>query len=117
MEMAMWFCAAILKVAERDGERRADSLWEEQFFLVETDDDTLASQEAEKLATRREAPYKNDKGELISWQFVKVDRVYAIPAEKLGSGVEVISRFLRDSEAKCLMPPLAEFRHYKMTRS
>jgi len=37
----MWFCAAILKVAERDGERRPDSLWEEQFFLVEVDDEKL----------------------------------------------------------------------------
>lgn len=109
--MAMWFCAAVLKVAERDGERRDDSLWEEQFFLVESDDEKLAWKEAEKLATRREAPYKNDQGELISWKFVKVDRVYAIPDERLVSGVEVFSRFLRDSEAKSLMTPFEEAKH------
>ncbi len=104
----MWFCAAILKIAEHDGERRTDSLWEEQFFLVESDDEKLALKEAEKFATRREAPYKNGKGELISWQFVKVDRIYLIPDEKLGSGVEVFSRFLRDSEAKSLMTPFED---------
>ena len=107
----MWFCAAILKVAERDGERTSDSLWEEQFFLVEADDEKLAWKEAKKLATRREAPYKNDKGELISWQFVRVERVYPIPDERLISGVEVFSRFLRDSEAKSLMIPFEEGRH------
>ena len=106
----MWFCAAIFRVAERDGERKPDSLWEEQFFLVEADDEKLAWNAAGKLASRREAPYKNDRGELISWQFVKVDRVYAIPDEKLGSGVEVFSRFLRDSEAKSLMTPFEEVR-------
>ena len=107
----MWFCAAVLKVAERNGERKADSLWEEQFFLIESDNEKLAWNEAEKLASRREAPYKNKKGELISWQFVKVDQVYAIPDEKLGSGVEVFSRFLRDSEAKSLMTPFEAAKH------
>jgi len=107
----MWFCAAILKVAERDGQRKADSLWEEQFFLIQTDNESLALKEAERLAGRREAPYRNEKGELISWQFVKVDRVYAIPDEDLHSGMEVFSRFLRDSEAKSLMTPFEETRH------
>jgi hypothetical protein len=107
----MWFCASILKVAERDGKRRADSLWEEQVFLIETDNEKLAWKEAEKLASHREAPYRNEKGELISWQFVKVDRVYAIPGDKLRGGVEVFARFLRDSEAKSLMTPFEEVRH------
>jgi Domain of unknown function (DUF4288) len=107
----MWFCAAILKAAEHNGERRADSLWEEQFFLIESDSEKLAFEKAEQLASRREAPYKNDKGELISWQFVKVDRVYSIAEEKLGSGVEVFSRFVRDSEAKSLMTPFEEAKH------
>jgi hypothetical protein len=109
--MDMWFCAAILRVAERDGERKTDSLWEEQFFLIESANEKLAWEEAEKLASHREAPYKNEKGELISWQFVKVDRLYAISEEKLRSGVEVFARFLRDSEAKSLMTPFEEFTH------
>jgi hypothetical protein len=109
--MAMWFCAAILKVAERDDERRPNPLWEEQFFLIEADDEGLAWKEAERLAIRVETPYKNDKGEVVSWKFVKVDRIYAIPDEKLGSGVEVFSRFLRDSEAKSLMTPFEDAKH------
>jgi len=106
----MWFCANALKVAERDGERKATSLWEEQFFLIEAEDEWNARNEAEKLAGRPGAPYRNAKGELISWKFVKVDRVYPIPNERLGSGVEVFSRFLRDSEAKSLMTPFEEVR-------
>lgn len=107
----MWFCAAVLKIAERDGKRRTDSLWEEQFFLIDSVSEDQALKEAEKLGKRPEAPYKNEKGELISWQFVKVDRVYAIPDEELNSGTEVFSRFLRDSEAKSLMTPFEEARH------
>jgi len=107
----MWFCAAIFKVAERDGKRRTDSLWEEQFFLLDSASEDQALKEAEKLGKRQEAPYRNEKGELISWQFVKVYRVYAIPDEELNSGTEVFSRFLRDSEAKSLMTPFEEARH------
>ena len=33
----MWFCASVLNVAERDGERKTDSIWEEQLFLIESD--------------------------------------------------------------------------------
>jgi hypothetical protein len=69
----MWYCAAVLKVAERDGRREPDSLWEEQFFLIESGDEGLARKEAEKLASVREAPDKNENGEIISWQMVKVD--------------------------------------------
>jgi hypothetical protein len=107
----MWFCASVMKIAERNGKRGTDSLWEEQFVLIEADGEEVAHKEAETLASRREAPYKNDKGELISWQFVKVERVYTISEEKLRSGVEVFSRFLRHSEAKSLMTRFEEDEH------
>lgn len=83
-------------------------MWEEQFFLIESSDEQAARQEAENLAKRPERPYKNDKGELISWKFIKVDRVCAIAEQKLSSGVEVFSRFLRDSEAASLLKPFEE---------
>lgn len=104
----MWFCAATLKVAEHNGRRVGDALWEEQFFLIESDSEELARKEVERIAKRPEAPYKNKKGELISWKFVRIDRVFAIAEEKLGHGVEVFCRFLRESEAKSLMTPFDE---------
>ena len=104
----MWFCAAVLKVAEHNGKRTIGTLWEEQFFLLESDSEESARKEAEEIAKRPEAPYKNKNGELISWKFVKVDRVFAIAEEKLCNGVEIFSRFLRESEAKSLMTPFHE---------
>lgn len=104
----MWFCAAVLKVAEQNGQRQPNSLWEEQLFLLQADEEQAALREAEEIATRPEPPYRNRKGELISWQFVKVDRVFRIAEEDLRSGVEVFSRFLRDSEAKSLMTPFED---------
>lgn len=100
-----------MNIAEHNGDRETDSLWEEQFLLIEADNEEVAHKEATRLASRREAPYKNNKGELISWQFVKVDRVYAIPEKELFSGIEVFARFLRDSEAKSLMTPFEEDAH------
>ena len=35
----MWFCASVMKIAERNGKRGPDSLWEEQFLLIEADDE------------------------------------------------------------------------------
>jgi hypothetical protein len=76
--------------------------------LLQSDDEEAALRQAQELATRPEAPYKNRNGDLISWQFVKVDRVYRIAEEELSSGVEVFSRFLRDSEAKSFMIPFED---------
>lgn len=45
---------------------------------------------------------------MISGKFIKVDRVCAIAEQKLSSGVEVFSRFLRDSEAASLLKPFEE---------
>lgn len=104
----MWFCAALLRVAERNGKRDANSLWEEQFVLVESVDEQQASKLVQERYGHDQAPYKNNKGDLIAWKFVAIERVYAIEQQTLNNGTEVFSRFLRDSEVQSLLTPFSE---------
>jgi Domain of unknown function (DUF4288) len=103
----MWYCACILKVAERNGHRDADPLWEEQFLLIKGEDEEGAKREARNLV-HDEAPYANKNGDLISWKFERIDRIYPISDKQLRNGTEIFSRFLRDSEVKSLTTPFAE---------
>jgi hypothetical protein len=103
----MWFCACVFKVAERDGRRDADSLWEEVFLLIEAENENSARSKAERLARHDAAPYKNESGNLVSWKFEKVDRISPISDGQLRNGTELFSRFLRDSEVRSLMTPFA----------
>lgn len=104
----MWYCASVLSVAERNGLRDADSLWEEQFLLIEAPDKESAYSEALAHASRPRLPYKNKAGVSIAWRFVKIERIYEIADAPPVNGTEVFSRFLRDSEARSLMTPFSD---------
>lgn len=104
----MWYCASILKIAERNGQRDSNSLWEEQFLLISATDEEAAMHEAEHLARQDKAPYSNRHGQVVSWKFVTMERIYQIAGSPLEHGTELFSRFLRDSEAKSLMTPFTD---------
>jgi hypothetical protein len=104
----MWFCVSLLRVAEKNGQRDEKSLWEERFMLIKSANEQDARSQIEETCSQNQAAYKNNKGELISWKFVTVERVYPIDQDNLTSGTEVFSRFLRSSEAQSLMTPFAE---------
>ena len=107
----MWYCASILRVAERDGKQDDDSLWEAQFILIKATDKDSAYREAMGHANRPVTPYKNKAGEIVFWRFVKIERIYEIGDDRLTSGTEVFSRFLRNSEARSLMVPFGDDEH------
>lgn len=101
----MWYCAAILSIAEHDGKRSSESTWEEFFLLIEAETEAQALQKAEELARNSETEYYNSDKELVSWKFEKVTKVYPVEADALASGTEVFSRFLNDATVKSLLQP------------
>jgi hypothetical protein len=48
------------------------------------------------------------QNDLIIWTFEGVERVYAIEKDHLSSGVELFSRFLRDSEVTSMRTPFED---------
>ena len=93
----------VLSVADRDHQRPDNALWEMQIFIVAAEDDREASAMAERLGRQHSPEYRNQAGELISWRFVKVAKVFEIQAEEIVSGTEVFSRFLNKDTAERLL--------------
>jgi hypothetical protein len=81
-----------------------DVLWEESIVLVEAGSEQDARHQAERLGLLGNHGYGSESGH-VEWKFERVERIYPIDAAEVGSGTEVFSRFLRDSEVKSLLTP------------
>ena len=105
----MWFCVAALSVSEHpDGSVQPhERLWEEHFSLIVADTADEARAKAEKLARSEEGTYEAANGSSVSWEFKTVSTVYQLDGAP-ADGVEVFSRFLRDSEVQSLLTPFAD---------
>ena len=82
-------------------------LWEEAIVLVDAPDEAAARSTATAIGQAHQHEYQaaSPVPHTVRWVFVCVERLYAIEASELVSGVEVFSRFLRDSEAASLLTP------------
>ncbi len=78
------------------------TIWEESILLIEAGSEEEARSEGERIARSRTHTYEVEDG-LVIWSFEQIERVYAIDREELRSGMEVFSRYLRDSEVKSLL--------------
>lgn len=86
------------------------SLWEESVVVVEADSDTAAKEKAEAKARRNVSSYKTAAGDLITWEYRQVERVFEIESDSISSGTEVFSRFLRRSEVMSILQPFEDDR-------
>src|ERR1700752_726196 len=84
-----------------------EPLWQECIFLVEADSPEAARERAMPLARQRETRYETAAG-AIEWRFHAVQSVFEIETELLAHGMEVFSRFLRNSEASSLLEPIED---------
>ena len=84
-----------------------EPLWEERILLVKAESEDDATRKAETLAKSEEHSYSSNQGKRIAVKFDSVDRVYAIE-DTLEDGVELFSRFLRDSEVNSLKTPFED---------
>ena len=99
----MWFCVDLFFRSIRPD--RHHPIWEERFLIVEATDEADAKEAGERAGKAREHRYKTASGDTLDWVFDRVAGVHAIEETSLTSGVEVFTRFLRDSEAMSLLTP------------
>lgn len=104
----MWYGVSMLIKGECENRREEDLLWEERIVLIYESSEEEAISTAKRIGKESECDYETAEGELIHWRFHSIERACQIDGEVKGHGVEVFSRFLRDSEAKSLLRPFPE---------
>jgi hypothetical protein len=101
----MWYTVSVFLQGVHEGNRPVDDLWEERIILLDASDESEAGAAARTLAESESVEFAAVTGHRVKWRFSHVGQVYSIDAPGLQSGVEVFSRFLRDSEARSLSRP------------
>lgn len=102
----MWYSASLLfksiQVPPTD-----EPLWEESIRLIQADTEDDARHMAQLLGERERCGYQTNNG-TVTWIFDRVERIYAIESESIDSGIELFSRFLRNSEVESLLTPFED---------
>jgi hypothetical protein len=84
------------------------SLWEQSIILVEAENNEIAKTNAKKIAIKNEHEYQAIDGSDMKWKFRDLGNVFEVDSESLMNGIEIFSRFLRESEVKSLLTPFKE---------
>lgn len=108
----MWYAVSLLFKSTHTSRPELDFLWEESIVLVNADSEEEASKEAIKIGKEAEQEFTvlDDvvKKDTVKWTFEQIERVYLIQDENLKNGIELFSRFLRDSEVKSILTPFED---------
>lgn len=98
----MWFSSKILykSVHYFNGKimRRSRSMFEEVILLVKARNEKQAMKKALIFARKGQHKYKNESGELVSWELIKLIEVQSIDGA-IKDGIEVSSRFFTNLSA------------------
>lgn len=111
-----WYTASIFLKSDHLTRPHISPLWEEKILMIEASSEMEAGQIAAKFGKDSECEYEvadgtpgNPPGRL-QWKFQKVERVTFIESDQFTSGMEIFSRFLRDSEAVSLLTPFRDIK-------
>lgn len=105
--MNTWFAVSILFKSVHQRPSKDEALWEESIRLIQAATEEDAARRAEALGKRAEVEYKVTDDN-VRWTFVKVERVCEIDQQKLVDGIELFSRFLRNSEVESMSRPFED---------
>jgi hypothetical protein len=104
----MWYSASLFFKSRHPDSPENEFLWENSIILIEADN----AEDAEAIATchgqAAQHEYISALHERVQWTFERIDRIYEIDSERLSTGVEVFSRFLREAEVESLSTPFED---------
>lgn len=105
----MWYTANLLfkRTRDRGPNNKDDILWEESIRLIDAASEEEARSSAKKIGESKPVNFETSDG-AVTWTFDRVERVVAIDSESLVNGVELFSRFLRNSEVVSLLTPMED---------
>jgi hypothetical protein len=105
-----WFSASLLFRAIHNGIPTDADLWEERIVVVNAKTKQDATNECSRIAQYEEHEYlvgsdkfKADKS--VRWSFAQIERLCEIEGDVLSNGLEVFTRYLRNSEVKSILTP------------
>jgi hypothetical protein len=84
----------------------ADGIWEEVVVLVQASSQDNAEKIASEFAKSREVEYDVAAGDRVFWIFDSISGICEVEQEEIQSGIEIFSRFLRDSEVASMRTKL-----------
>jgi hypothetical protein len=89
----MWYCAKLYYKIIPDNDQNA-SFVEESYILIDAKDRQDAGVLAADIGLKSEHSYISSSDETLNVTFMRINEIYEILDEVLGSGTEVFSRFL-----------------------
>lgn len=96
-----WFGVRLLIEATHPSEgERKDDLFEDRVVLVEAVDESEALEKAQRAAEISEPEYRNEFGDLVSWEFVEILGVQGLLTGRPLDGSEIFWSFLSRTEVE-----------------
>jgi hypothetical protein len=84
-----WFSVRLIFRATIDGKPSVDDLFEESYRVVRADSEASARARSEALGRDSAHAYRNEEGENVDWEFVRVAEVQDMARDELGDEDEV----------------------------
>ncbi len=92
-----WYIAVLVLASEIEGVENYEPLSDIQYRLISSSDPEDAYTSALKLGESEVHTYKNDKGEVVKWQFIGLRDLRELDESEIGHGVEVYSETKRSN--------------------
>ena len=83
-------------------------LWEERLILVFSPTEEQAILKAKRIGGDEESRYKTIEGDTLVWKFIQIERMFEVNDFQLKDGIEIFSRYLRNSEIESILTPFEE---------
>jgi hypothetical protein len=102
----MWYSAVLWFEGLHSGlDVQLDSIWEERILLIEAENENVARRRAEEIGKRKHHEYSvsQPRPHVLKWTLDRVVAIVAIDGNQPSDGVELFSRYLRQSEVESLM--------------
>jgi len=105
-----WFSVSLLFRAIHNGIATDNDLWEEQIVLINADTEEDARKEGLRIAKSEEHEYlvssdSSNTSHAVRWTYIQIERVCEIEGNALFNGLEIFTRYLRNSEVESILTP------------